>query len=110
MIMDKETLWEKYREYINKLSNGDIFYRRDLINEFYGTDIIRRLHFSTIDVYKRCSELNGIIEVLDRGSYMKLNNIPKIFHQLILNIEPTKTPYIRVVLLWIVWIGYKRKL
>lgn len=75
--MDKETLWEKFRKYINNLSNGDIFYRRDLINEFYGTDIIRRLQFTSIDVYKRCSELNGIIEVLDRGTYMKVNNIPE---------------------------------
>lgn len=75
--MDKETLWEKFRKYINNLSNGDIFYRKDLINEFYGTDIIRRLQFNSIDVYKRCSELNGVIEVLDRGTYMKLNNIPE---------------------------------
>lgn len=70
------SLWKNFKNYINELPKGEIFYRQDIINNLYvGNKPFSK--YMSIDVFKRCSELNGIIEVVGRGSYMKLNNIPE---------------------------------
>lgn len=72
------SLWKNFKSYINELPKGEIFHRQDIINNLYvGNKPLSYIKYTSIDVFKRCSELNGVIEVVGRGSYMKLNNIPE---------------------------------
>ena len=74
----KKSVWRNFKNYINDLPHGEIFYRQDLIKNTYAkpTQHIYGRYVS-VDVYKRCAELNGIISVLGRGIYMKLHDIPE---------------------------------
>lgn len=68
--------WEKFCEYINSLPNGTIFYRKDIIKYIYQGRKINK--YTTIDIFKRCSELNGVLDAIGRGTYMKNHDIPNM--------------------------------
>lgn len=74
----KITIWNNFKKYINSLPIGEIFYRKDLIKHLYSTtEEALYGKYVSVDVYKRCAKLNGVIDILDRGAYMKLHNIPE---------------------------------
>ena len=76
----KISIWNNFKKYINSLPDGEIFYRKDLIKHLYSTKselCILYGKYVSVDVYKRCAELNGIIDILDRSAYIKLHNIPE---------------------------------
>ena len=68
-------MWDKFKKYINSIENGSLFTRKDIL--WYVCKTKQSVsHGSTIDVYKRCSELHGIISTTGRGTYIKLRDIP----------------------------------
>lgn len=67
-------MWSKFKEYINSAEIGSLITRKDILSHVYGGK--HPLTCLTIDVYKRCTELNGIISTAGRGMYIKLRDIP----------------------------------
>ena len=68
-------MWNKFKDYINSIETGHLFTRKDILWHVCKTrQSINQ--GSTIDVYKRCSELHGVIGTTGRGVYIKLKDIP----------------------------------
>lgn len=62
--------WINFKNYINSFKNGDIIYRKDIVN------IVDCSH-STVDNYRNALCHLDFLKWIKLGTYKKLNNIPK---------------------------------
>jgi hypothetical protein len=70
--------WEKIKTFINKLPIGTIVSRKEIIFLIYNRTYINKSSYgSTIDNWRRCLELLGILEPAGRGLYKVKYHIRK---------------------------------
>ena len=68
------TTWDKLKNYINDKSIGDIIHRKELL-QYNITPPMPGTHGTTVDKYRRCLELIGILEKHKLGQYKILYHI-----------------------------------
>ena len=62
--------WEMLKNFINKQPIGNTITRKDILYLIYKKPrLVKSSYGSTIDNYRRCLELLGILNSLDRGLY-----------------------------------------
>jgi hypothetical protein len=76
---NQETLWNKYKTFINNMETDQKFTRKYMFRQIYGIDegtkLLRRE--TALDHYRRYSVLCKIIDHEKQGVYIKKNNIPQ---------------------------------
>jgi len=71
---DNRSIWDLLKEFINSMSDNDIFTRRDMLHYIYGID---STHRGTVDTYRNLLTKIGILEMtLKPGRYKRIRNIP----------------------------------
>jgi len=73
------SLWELFKQFINSIPVGSDFTRKDLLYALYTRESAEaiRAKETTPDQYRnRCCHV-GLIEVIGRGKYRKLHDIPE---------------------------------
>lgn len=75
----KETLWNKYKIFINTLQPNQKFTRKFMFRRIYGINdgSVLVARENSIDHYRRYSVLCGVITHEGLGLYKKVSNIPK---------------------------------
>ena len=75
----EETVWSKYKTFINTLQPNQTFDRKFMFRRIYGinngSELAKRVN--TIDQYRRCSILCGVISHEGLALYKKISNIPE---------------------------------
>ena len=71
---EKKTIWDMVKEYINNLSQGTLFTRRELFIHIYNIDMSR--FNNSVDSYKGFLNKLGFITTHKPGVYIKQKHIP----------------------------------